>query len=287
VSESLKLQIKQPQLGLKAGTDPKQLTDRLMYHPAVFEFFTNENDFTSEGLKRLKRAIQLVQSTATNKIVLHHPMRFQGEFTELIAPQRVFPELVKFIDYSTTELLQLSFDLNVQTLVHGSYLRHTQQMIDLYPSLPAAEQAAFHKLDHLTKLGKNHIMFENSISPIFYFGDENVEKQIIERHYRLAFDTSHCFIKVHGDNQKLIASLQHLKKYIVHYHLVDSMGVKHDSLALGKGKIDWQQVLCCLNPQATNIYEINLKNMNDCREQLQSHQYLLKLYQSLDNSDEL
>ena len=281
MGEKIKLQIKKPELGLKAGTDPKQLTDRLKYQPAVFEFFTNENDFTADGLKRLKATIQLVQATTTDKIVLHHPMRFQGEFTELIAPQRVFPELVKFIDYSTNELLQLSFDLNVQTLVHGSYLRHTQQMIDLYPSLSAAEQAVFNKLDHFAELGKNHIMFENSISPIFYFGDQDVENQIIEHHYRLAFDTSHCFIKVQGDNQKLIASLQHLKKYIVHYHLVDSMGLKHDSLPLGKGKIDWRQVLRCLNPAATNMYEINLKNIADCREQLQSHQYLLKIYQSM------
>nr|WP_282564705.1 TIM barrel protein [Liquorilactobacillus sicerae] len=272
------MQIKRPQLGLKGGTIPNQLNDRLQYKPEVFEFFTAENDFTQSGLKRLKEAIQLVQAVATSKIVLHHPMRYQGEFTELVAPQTVFPDLVKFIDKSTNDLLQLSFDLNVQTLVHGSYLRHTQKMIDLYPSLAIAREKVFQKLDYFAQLGQQHIMFENSISPIFYFGGQAEEQEIIDHHYRLAFDTSHCFIKLQGNNEQLIDSLQNLKSSIVHYHLVDSMGLKHDSLPLGQGRIDWRRILPTLNSKATNIYEINLKDNDNCQEQLLSHQYLLNIY---------
>lgn len=279
-----KLTIKQPELGLKASTAKSQLSDRLKYQPAVFEFFTDENDFTADGLKRLAAAIELVKATATNKIVLHHPMRFKGEYTELAAPKAVFPELVKFIDQSTNELLQLAFDQKIQVLVHGSYSRHTQRMIDLYPSFEFAEAAVFKKLDYFAHLGQQRIMFENSLSPIFYFGDEKMDQFILDRNYRLAFDTSHCFIKVNGSNQQLVASLKRLEPQIVHYHLVDSMGLKHDSLPLGKGKINWQQVLPVLNPQATNIYEINLKNQDNCQEQLASHRYLSKIYQKLINS---
>lgn len=278
------LQIKKPQLGLKSGTSLRQLNDRLQYKPEVFEFFTTEDDFTKSGLKRLKEAIQLVQTVATSKIILHHPMRYQGEFTELVAPQAIFPELVKFIDKSTNDLLQLSFDLNVQTLVHGSYLRHTQKMIDLYPSLAIARENVFQKLDYFAQLGQQHIMFENSISPIFYFGEQAEEQAIIDHHYRLAFDTSHCFIKLQGDNERLIRSLKNLLPYIVHYHLVDSMGLKHDSLPLGQGQIDWWRVLPSLNPQATNIYEINLRNNDNCQEQLLSHRYLLKIYHQENDS---
>ena len=55
------------------------------------------------------------------------------------------------------------------------------------------------------------------------------------------------------------------------------MGQSHDSLPLGTGKIDWARVWPLLNPQATNIYEINLADQTDCQEQLASHRYLTGL----------
>ena len=64
---------------------------------------------------------------------------------------------------------------------------------------------------------------------------------------------------------------------IVHYHLVDSNGEFHDSLPLGKGKIDWQAVVPLLNPKATSIYEINLADQRDATEQVASHRYLTNL----------
>ena len=79
---------------------------------------------------------------------------------------------------------------------------------------------------------------------------------------------------MHGDNKALQRSLDHLKSSIVHYHLVDSMGLTHDSLPLGIGKIDWAPVLKRLNPTATSIYEINLHDQRDCKEQVASHRYL-------------
>ena len=124
-------------------------------------------------------------------------------------------------------------------------------------------------------------MFENSIAPVFAYGDPLQEDENLSHDYRLAFDSSHCFIELHGNNQKLAVSLEHLKDRTVHYHLVDSMGETHDSLTLGTGKIDWANVLPHLNPAATSIYEINLQN--NCREQIDSHNYLVKLYQKLNN----
>ena len=54
--------------------------------------------------------------------------------------------------------------------------------------------------------GGEHIMFENSIAPVFAYGDPLQEDEILAHDYRLAFDTSHCFIELHGNNQKLTAS---------------------------------------------------------------------------------
>lgn len=263
-------------LGLKASSDLTQIQNRLQYKPDVFEFFTSEQDFSKEGLKRLTNAIEVVKQT-TSKIVLHHPMRFKGDFTELVAPKKQYPELYNFIEKSSIELLQLAFDYDLQVLIHGSYSRQTQSFIDLYPSFKHAREVVFNRILHFKELGDDHVMFENSISNLFYYGDFAEETDILALDCRLAFDTSHCFIKCHGDNDKLLAALVHLKEKVVHYHLVDSLGVTHDSLTLGQGNIDWAAVLPLLNPQATSIYEINLADQNNAKEQLQSHRYLTSL----------
>ncbi len=41
-------------------------------------------------------------------------------------------------------------------------------------------------------------MFENSISPVFYYGDETLDAKILAHDYRLAFDTSHLLYQMAG-----------------------------------------------------------------------------------------
>lgn len=272
------------QLGLKASTDSEQIEDRLLYKPEVFEFYTCENDFTKDGLRRFRYDFERIRSTGVKHIVMHHPMRFHGQFTELIAPYDKCRDLYNFIDRSTNDLLQLAFDYDAQLLVHGSYSRQTQSYINMWGGTEQARKQAYHRMDSFAALGRDHIMFENSISPIFYYGDEDEDRYILDKGYRLAFDTSHCFIKCRGDNEKLLGSLSRLKDHIVHYHLVDSMGETHDSLQLGKGRIDWERVLPLLNDNATDIYEIILKDQRDASEQVASHEYLLNLAEKLRNA---
>lgn len=271
-------------LGLKASADPKQLESRLQYHPEVFEFYTSQADFNSQGLERLEEAIFQVKDQSTDKIVLHHPMTFDGEFLEMVTPEKLFPQITHFLEKSTNDLLQLAFDHDCQVLVHGSYELRNKSIMDYYGNWEKANQELFLRLDYFAKLGQDHIMFENSISPLFYFGDPTYDQLIYQKGYRLAFDISHSFIKMKGSNSKLMASLETLKDHIVHYHLVDSMGEIHDSLPLGQGKIDWSGVLDHINPEATAIYEIDLKDMNNPLEQLQSHQYLMQVEKTKQNS---
>lgn len=268
----------QPQLGLKGSSSREQIDDRLRYQPQVYEFFTAANDFTPEGYQHLREAIQYVQSRGVRHIVLHHPMSFGEYHADVVAPEKDYPELYRFIEETTTQLLRLADDLDVQVLVHGGYAGPTvEHMVALYPSVQAARDAVYQRLDRFARAGGDHIMFENSIAPVFAYGDPAQEDEILAHHYRLAFDTSHCFIELHGDNQGLQASLSHLAPDVVHYHLVDSLGQTHDSLTLGTGKIDWAGVLPRMNPQASSIYEINLHDQGNCQEQLASHAYLSRL----------
>lgn len=271
-----------PMLGLKGSSDRVQIDDRLQHHPAVYEFFTAASDFTTDGYRRLYDAVQYVQSQGISQIVLHHPMKFGNHHSDVVAPERYYPDLYRFIETTTEQLIRLGHDLNVQVLVHGGYSGpEVEHMVDLYPSVAAARQAVYHRLDRFADAGGEQIMFENSIAPVFAYGHPNQEDEILAHHYRLAFDTSHCFIELHGDNAGLQRSLRHLAPAVVHYHLVDSMGQTHDSLPLGKGKVDWAPVLPLLNPAATSIYEINLRDQTNCQEQLASHEYLLGIYQQL------
>lgn len=271
-----------PQLGLKGSSSREQIDDRLRHHPQVYEFFTAANDFTPQGYQHLYDAIQYVQSRKIRQIVLHHPMAFGKYHADVVAPERYYPDLYRFIEETTSQLIRLASDLNVQVLVHGGYSGPTvEHMVDLYPSIQAAREAVYRRLDRFAQDGGDHIMFENSIAPVFAYGHRDQEEEILAHHYRLAFDTSHCFIELHGDNRGLQASLSHLAPAVVHYHLVDSRGQTHDSLPLGTGKIDWAGVLPRLNPQASSIYEINLRDQINCQEQLASHTYLKLLADQL------
>lgn len=69
------------------------------------------------------------------------------------------------------QLIGLAKDLDVQCLIHGAYAQETTKYIDCYPNLVAAQQAAFDRLDRFAKAGGSHIMFENSIAPVFAYGD--------------------------------------------------------------------------------------------------------------------
>lgn len=267
-----------PQLGLKGSSDRQQIDDRLQYQPSVYEFFTTGKDFTTEGYHHLYDAVQYVQSRGIDQIVIHHPMKYQNYHTDVVAPEKDYPGLYRFIENTTEQLIRIGDDLNVQVLIHGGYSGpEVLHMVNLYPNVEAARQAVYHRLDRFARAGGDHIMFENSIAPVFAYGHFEQEEEILSHHYRLAFDTSHCFIELHGDNRGLQRSLNHLAPAIVHYHFVDSLGQKHDSLPLGRGKIDWQPLLPLFNPRATNIYEINLKDQGNCQEQVASHKYLTSL----------
>lgn len=265
-----------PNLGLKASTSLEQTNERLQYHPSVFEFFTDAHDMTPNGLTHLEEMIKYVQSTGINHIVIHHPMNYDHHHNEVAVSALKDTAGYQFMMSSAEALIEIAIRLNVQVLIHGGY-SDKDSVVKSYGDFKTARKVIFARLDYFQKMGGNHVMFENSISPTFDYGDEDVEETVIAHHYRLCYDMSHGFIVLHGDNDKLVKSVARLAPQTVHYHFVDSMGQYHDSLELGKGKVDWQRVMKVVNPKATNIYEIDLADQNDSREMRASHDYLTNL----------
>ncbi|MCH5463024.1 TIM barrel protein [Lactobacillus sp. LC28-10] len=265
-----------PSLGLKASTSLEQINERLQYKPSVFEFYTDAHDMTTNGLAHLEEMVKYVQSTGIRHIVIHHPMAYDHHHNEVGVSALKDPAGYQFMMSSADALIELAIKLNVQVLIHGGY-SDKDAVINAFGDLETARKVIFARLDYFQNIGGHHVMFENSISPTFDYGDEEIEEAVIAHHYRLCYDISHAFIVLHGDNDKLVKSIAHLAIQTVHYHFVDSMGLQHDSLQLGKGKIDWQQVMKVVNPKATNIYEIDLEDQNDSREMRASHDYLTNL----------
>ena len=263
-----------PYPGLKASTNRNQIDERLQYQPKVFEFFTTANDMTPAGLDHLRAMVGHVQDAGVYKIVIHHPMSYQGEHNEVAVDQTSNPDGYQFLMTSSKKLIELAIQMDIQVLIHGAYNSPQSAILSNYPSIEAARKVTFSRLDYFQSIGGEHVMFENSISPLFDFGDPEIERAVIEHQYRLCYDTSHGFIVLHGDNAKLQASLKNLRPQVVHYHLVDSMGKFHDSLELGKGAIDWQSLKSVVNVNATNIFEINLKDQFNSQEMRASYDYL-------------
>ncbi|KRM21039.1 TIM barrel protein [Latilactobacillus graminis] len=261
-------------LGLKAGINDQQIADRMQYQPTYFEFHLTAEDVTPTGLARLRGKIHYVRSQQVERIILHHPMNFKGRHLELSMNEASSPERYRFLWQSTLDLLQLAKAEDVQLLVHGAYDDPIEELTTGYGNITDAIRVLFKRLDYLQRIGGENIMFENSISPIFYYGNPIFDQAIFDKGYRLAFDTSHCFIKLQGDQTAFLQSLTTLREHIVHYHLVDSMGQQHDGLQLGKGKIDWTQVLPRLNTKASSIYEVQLADQNNAQEMIASHRYL-------------
>lgn len=269
-----------PYLGLKASTNQRQIDERLQYHPQVFEFYTTEPDVTPSGLMHLHDMIDYVKTAGVSKIVIHHPMKFQGNHNEVAVDQITHRDGYQFLIQSSEALIKLAIETNTQVLIHGGYNSPLSEIVSKYSSIKAARKVVFSRLDYFQSIGGNHVMFENSISPLYDYGDPEIENQVIEHHYRLCYDTSHGFIVLHGDNAKLQASMAHLRDQIVHYHFVDSMGKFHDSLELGKGAIDWSALKSVVNTNATNIFEINLKDQMNSQEMRDSYHYLKVSWQT-------
>lgn len=269
-----------PILGLKAGTTAQQVTDRLQHQPQVFEFFLTPEDFTAAGWVNLEAQVARVQASGA-RIVFHHPMRYQDKRNELCVNQALHLEQYAFVMTTARRLIDLSKQVDGLTLVHGGYNQKGYDFIGDWPSLAQAQAVVLGRMCELNAEAAGHVVFENSISPICAFGDAAMEAQLLALRLPLAYDISHAFIYLHGDNDALVASLKHLAPLIRHYHLVDSMGQTHDSLPLGTGRVDWARVLPVLNPTASSIYEINLSNQEDCREMLASHAYLKQVARRL------
>lgn len=249
-------------LGMKCDLSDEQYNDRLKYNPDVIEFFLREDDLVGKGRKRLEHLITKTKDKGID-VYLHHPRDYNGKFNN------IFNELNEheaYYDFSMNVLASIVNKYDIYCVVHAMY-RDCFNELGLNGE---SDERLKDRIAHYQQMSPR-FLWENS-TQLFTFGENNISFEIIkELDLSLCYDISHSFIAHNGNNDILIDSLSKLHENIKYFHVVDSMGEFHDSLELGKGKIDWKRVKPFINKPY--IYEIDLIDQQDAIEQYNSHIY--------------
>lgn len=257
-------------LGLKGSTDPKQIENRLSQKGiGIYEFHLVEDDLFGEGLKNLESAILKLREREI-RVYLHHPMAIQGKLLHINDSLSVAGDFLKL---STRILVDICERYDCYAVVHWNYGRLENQMIVEHEV--ADKKSLIHTIsrtiDFDEKYGKGRILWENGIRGVGAFrNDFTLANLIVDTPLKLCFDVSHAFISLGGDNDALYKTVELLQNHVRYYHVVDSLGERHDSLTVGHGRIDFPRILPFIL-EKDYIYEIMLADQEDCREMVESH----------------
>lgn len=247
-------------LGLKSSPDPEQFQNRMDYCPEYFEFHLDEAWMHNDWSRQFSYASEVCE-----QVILHAPLSLTGKpimltDTSIIGEKR----FLLYKDYITQLLKMCAKVRNNRVLAHMT-------------AMPTCNTSSYQygimlqRLHELALLGGNNIIFENTSKGAFSFGTLEGDLNIMRSKVRLAYDISHAFITLNGNNDYLQRSMLRLAPYVDHYHIVDSKGLHHDSLPLGEGLIDWKNIFPCMSPTATYVYEINCRDINKCDEMIASY----------------
>lgn len=266
--------MKEPKLGLKCSIQPSQFQNRLeQENVSLIEIHLNEADLFGENYEILKTRIRQIKEKGI-EVVLHHPMRIHNVC--LNVAYRDCKE-ADYFSLTTRILVELCEEFDAHTVVHMSYGDKSLKL-ERNPSKDVIIQSVARMIEVNETIGNGRIYWENGIHGNgAYFENEYLVDALAGTSLKLCFDISHAFISLKGDNQRLIETMARLEPNIAYYHVVDSMGVVHDSLTIGDGRINFEGVVYQMIVERPYIYEIGLSDVNDCREMMESHQRMLAI----------
>lgn len=252
---------------LKANLDSKSLTDRLQYDPEIIEFYLKAEDIDRPELIRAR--IRELHARGI-KAYLHHPPQYRGAYLDIMSED---PELRRFYHRSTELLARICKEEHAKCVLHAHYLHEDSVEVSRERTLELREE-----IRQVLDYGREIFVWEDSTEGLFCYSNPYlIDDLIVPLELPLNVDVSHTFIGFAGDNGKLREVLERTAPYAQYYHLVDSMGLEHDSLPLGHGRIDWRMV----KPYVLGkdfIFEINLSgDHTDCTPMVESAKYFSAL----------
>lgn len=251
---------------LKSGLKKEHISNRLKYNPEILELHLNEEDMYQP--ERIIDTIKMLQDQGI-RVYLHHPSKYRGQYLDIISEDM---ERRFFYDWSSSVLARICEQMQVKCVIHCHYASsESSRGIENESKRLKVRK----RIEEILSIHSSCFLWEDTIGGIFSAENPYLREEIIEPlNLPLTIDISHSFIALKGSNERLQTHLEHYAFYAQYYHVVDSMGVIHDSLPLGKGKINWAMV----KPFVIDtdfIFEIGLSDSNhlDCSPMLESAKY--------------
>lgn len=245
---------------LKCGIAPLQLANRLKYNPEILELQLFEQDLADP--ERICLIIQALKKRGI-QVYLHHPMKYKGIFVDILSEDR---ERRNFYDGSCFLLHEICKKERVQCVVHPHY--RDSESSRLYDSFTQAKMRR--RLSFFLDRCGDSFLWENTTQGIFSWQNPRFVQDIVEPlQLPVCMDISHAFIAFQGDQARLVESMEAIAPFADYYHVVDSLGVSHDSLSIGQGRIQWESIWPFLD-QKKFIFEIGLADYQDCTPMLNS-----------------
>jgi len=247
---------------LKANLDIHTINDRLRYGPDIVELYLGDKDMERPGV--IRDRIRLLHEKGV-KPYLHHPPRYGRSYLDILSED---PDMYRFYRQSSELLAGICRDEGAKCIIHANYVGFSEK-----PSREATRRMR-REIESIQQYAAGLFLWEDSIEGIFCHSNPYLmEEIVVPLNLPLNVDVSHTFIAFQGDNAKLEDVLRATKPYAAYYHLVDSMGLSHDSLPLGRGRIDWAMV----KPYVLDcdfIFEIGLTgDHSDCTPMVESARY--------------
>lgn len=253
---------------LKGNLEQRIVDERLSYDPDILEFYLSEQDLESPDLIR-DRIRQLHRRGV--KPYLHHPPKYRGEYLDILSDN---PDVRRYYHASSELLARICTEERAICVIHAHYAQTASC------SHITRERTALlrEEIRAVAAYARDVFVWEDSTEGLFSYGNPYlVEELIVPLELPLNVDVSHAFIACGGDNERLRDVLERTEAYARYYHLVDSMGIRHDSLPLGQGKIDWRMVKPLVSGKDF-IFEITLAgDHSDCTPMVDSGHYFARV----------
>lgn len=263
-------------MNLKTGISGEGIADRLQYNPSILELVLSSDDL--RNLLEVERTIESLQARGI-KVYLHHPMRYNGKYLNLVSDDE---EVITYTAYSTGVLASIAQRHDVSVVIHANYSEPQEHgyLPSVRPTLQETlELKSRLEFYHAMGVGK-HFLWENSCHGLMSTHNQYyIDEVIVPLKLPTTWDISHAFVGVGGDNALLLNDLNRVSEYTKYFHIVDSLGLTHDALEIGKGSIDWIPIV----PHVLGkdyILEIGLKPPhNDCTPMVNSAVTFSKMIQ--------
>lgn len=253
---------------LKSNLHQASLDNRLQYGPEIIELYLSEQDLKQPELIR-ERIRQLRQLGI--RVYLHHPPKFRGGYQDMLSSD---VEVRAYYHQSSELLAGICREEQAKCVVHAHYT-DTESGRGVTKE---RTQLLREEIRQVLSYARDVFVWEDSTEGLFCYANPYlIEELIAPLELPLNVDVSHTFIGFRGDNDKLREVLEQTQPYAVYYHLVDSMGLEHDSLPLGQGRIDWRMVKPLVDGKDF-IFEIHLgADHTDCTPMVESARYFQQL----------